>query len=183
MCLLKPNWLSAVHMYLASRDSKTCSSTLERAVTIAIDLQLLTSAGSLGLPLSSGMTTTCTRVLGSLAVSIQPERNIDIIVSSRSDANLKTSYGIPSLPTAFLFLIQLMYINNIIMALDSPQSIYDLISVISRANSAVARKLSYHRFAILLSPEVPPTVSGRDSFLDYSALISFQKSLHLPSEV
>ena len=31
---LKPNWLSAVHRHMASRDSKTCSSTLERAVAI-----------------------------------------------------------------------------------------------------------------------------------------------------
>ena len=30
---LKPNWLSAVDRYLASRNSKTCSSTLERALS------------------------------------------------------------------------------------------------------------------------------------------------------
>ena len=75
---LKPNWLSAVHRYLASRDSKTCSSTLERAVAVAIGLQLLTSAGSLDLHFSNGMITTCIRVLGSLPESIHPERNIDI---------------------------------------------------------------------------------------------------------
>ena len=59
---LKPNWLSAVHRYLASRDSKTCSSTLERAVAIAIGQQLLTSAGSFDMQFSSGMITGCIRV-------------------------------------------------------------------------------------------------------------------------
>ena len=45
---------------------------------------------------------------------------------------------------------------------------------------AIALKWSFHRFAILLSPEVPPAVSGRESFLGLSALISFQISLHSP---
>ena len=45
---------------------------------------------------------------------------------------------------------------------------------------AIALKWSFHRFAILLCPEVPPTVCGRVSFLVLSALISFQKSLHCP---
>ena len=45
---------------------------------------------------------------------------------------------------------------------------------------AIALKWSFHRFAILLSPEVPPTVSGRDSFLDLRAWISFQKSFYSP---
>ena len=50
------------------------------------------------------MITTCIRVLGSLPVSIQPERNIDIMVTSHSDAkNLSTSDGIPSLLKSFLF--------------------------------------------------------------------------------
>ena len=35
---LKPNWLSAVHRYLLSRNRMTCTSTLERAVAIAIGL-------------------------------------------------------------------------------------------------------------------------------------------------
>ena len=64
---------------------------------IAIGLSLLTSAGSLDLHFSSGMITTCIGVLGSLPESIHPERNIDIMVSRRSDANLHTSDGIPSL--------------------------------------------------------------------------------------
>ena len=45
---------------------------------------------------------------------------------------------------------------------------------------AIVLKLSFHRFAILLSPEVPPTLRGRDSFLGLSTLTSFQKSLHSP---
>ena len=45
---------------------------------------------------------------------------------------------------------------------------------------AIALKWSFHRFAILLFPEIPPSVSGKDSFLGLSALISFQKSLHSP---
>ena len=36
---------------------------------------------------------------------------------------------------------------------------------------AIALKCSFHRFAILLSPEVAPTVRGKDSFLGFSALI------------
>ena len=52
---------------------------------------------------SRDLITTCIRVLGSLPVSIQPERDIYIMGSSRSDANLQTSDGIPSLPTALLF--------------------------------------------------------------------------------
>ena len=74
---LKPNWLSALHSYLAGQDSMTCSSTLERAVAIAISLYLVTSARSLDLHFSSGMITSCIRVLGSLPESIHPERNIE----------------------------------------------------------------------------------------------------------
>ena len=85
---VKPNWLSAVHSYLASHNSKTCLITSWRTVAIAIGLQFLTSAGSFDLHFSIGIITTCIRVLGSLKVSIQPERNIFIMVSSRSDAHL-----------------------------------------------------------------------------------------------
>ena len=80
---LNPNWLSAVHRYLASRDSRTYSSILETAVAIAIRLQLLTFAGSFDLHFRNGMTM-CIRVLGCLQVSIQPERNIDTCVVSSS---------------------------------------------------------------------------------------------------
>ena len=59
LACLKPNWMSAIH----SRDSKTCSSTLEKAVTIGIGLYLLTSAGSFDLHFSSSMITTCIREL------------------------------------------------------------------------------------------------------------------------
>ena len=48
---------------------------------------------------------------------------------------------------------------------------------------AIELKSSFHRFVTLLSPEVPPTVSGRDSFLELSALISFHQSLYSPCEV
>ena len=91
---------------------------------------------------SSRMITTCIRVFGSLPVCIEPERNIDIMVSSHSDANSSTSDGIPSLSTAFLFLSLLtishssctLITSNIIMAWDSPQCIQDLISVVSGAS-------------------------------------------------
>ena len=73
-----------------NRDSKTNSSTVERAVAIAIGLQLLISAGYFDLHFSSGIITTCKNGLAVayLAASILPERNIDIMVSSRSDSNL-----------------------------------------------------------------------------------------------
>ena len=45
---------------------------------------------------------------------------------------------------------------------------------------AISLKWSFHKFAILLSLEVPPTVSDKDSFLGLCALICFQKSLHSP---
>ena len=66
----------------------TSSWTLKRAVAIAIGLYLLTSAGSLDLHFSNGMITPCIRVHGNIPVSIQPEINIYIMVSSRSDENL-----------------------------------------------------------------------------------------------
>ena len=71
-----------------------------------------------------------------------------------------------------------MYINNIIMGWDSPQCIHDLISVVSGANRICS--CTFHRFAILLSPEVPSIVRSKDFFLELSALISFQKSFHSP---
>ena len=107
------------------------------------------------------------------------------MVSSRSDANLWTSDGISLLPNSLIIfpsfhnLPQLMYINNIIMAWDSPHCIHDLVSIISgyyylpiiikilllaisRLLFAIAPKLSFHTFTIFLSPEVPLTVRGRD---------------------
>ena len=51
---------------------------------------------------------------------------------------------------------------------------------VERTEFAIALKWYFHRFAILVSPEVPPTVRGKDSFLGLSTLISFQKSLHSP---
>ena len=122
------------------------------------------------------MITTC-----SLPVRIQPERNIDIKVSCPSDANLLTSDGIPSLPTALLFFSPLSICRNsctliIIMAWNSPQCIHDIL-VVSGA------KRIWYRTEMIFPLEVFPTVSGKDFFLGLSALISFQKSLHSPFEI
>ena len=156
-------------------------------MAIAIGLYLLTSAGSLDLHFGSGMITTCIRVLGSLLERIHPERNIDIMVSRRSDANLQTSDGIPALPTAFLLFSPLTIYSSSCTLITSlwpgmgPNAFMTRSRLsVEPTEFAIALKRSFHRFAILLSPEVSPTVSGRDSFLELSALISFQKSLHSP---
>ena len=77
-------------------------------------------------------------------------------------------------------LLQLVYFNNILWPGTVPNAFmtWSRLSV-EPTEFAIALKWSFYRFAILLSPEVPPTVSGRDSFLAES-LISFQKSLHSP---
>ena len=62
---------------------------------------------------------------------------------------------------------QLMYINNIIMALDSPNALMTWSRLaVEPKEFAIALKWSFHWFVILLSPDVPPAVSGRDSFLE-----------------
>ena len=74
-----------------------------------------------------------------------------------------------------------MYIKNVIMTWNSFQRIHYRISVVSEANRIYyCTEINFPRFAILLSPEVHPTVSGKDFFLGLSAFISIQKSLHSP---
>ena len=60
-------------------------------------------------------------------------------------------------------------------------NVHDLISVVSGASRICnCTEIIFPWVSILLSPEVPPTVSGKDSFLGLSALIFFKKSLHSP---
>ena len=130
--------------------------------------------------ISVGSLTPCIRVLGSLPVSIQPERNIGQqslrckLINFRCNSIIANSLIFQSCHNSR----QLMNINNIIMAWFSPQCINDLI--VEPTEFAFALLWSLNRCAILLSPEVIPNVSGRDSYLGLSAIISFQKSLHTP---
>ena len=125
------------------------------------------------------MITTCIRVLGSLPVNMKHERNIDIMVSSRSDANLLTSDWIPSLTTTLLFWSPLtICLSSCTLITLWPGTVPNAFTSWSRLSVepkefAIALKLSFYRFAILFFPEVPPSGSGKDSFLGLIALISF----------
>ena len=78
------------------------------------------------------------------------------------------SYAISSMPIKSVVtnLVRPLYINNIIMVWEGPQCIHDLNSVVIEANTiCYCTEIIFPFVSILLSPEVPHTVSGRDSFL------------------
>ena len=114
---LKPNWLSANHRY-PWRVATARPAQVPWRELWQLQLQLvLTSSGPFDLHFSCGMITSCIRVLCYLPVRMQPEWNIDIMVSSQSDENFLTSDLIPSLPTAFIFFSPLTICLSLITSL------------------------------------------------------------------